>query len=444
MIFNRIQISALLEWKKSSDRKPLLLQGARQVGKTSLVKLFGKMYFHDFAYFNFEEEPLLKELFESTKKVDILLDQLSGIHGKKIEAETCLIFFDEIQECNSALNTLKYFHENAKEYAIIGAGSLLGITLGTPNSFPVGQVDFLNIYPLSFLEILEKSEANLYFFAQNIKTFDTISEVMHTRFLIELKNYFISGGMPEAARKFEQTKNIKETDKILMNILTSYSNDFTKHTSKNDAIKIGYIWDSLPSQLAKENKKFIFQTLKSGARARDYEYSLEWLKKSGLTYKVNVCKKPFLPLKAYDDLSSFKLYVHDIGVLRVLSNLDANIYLQQHDFFTEFKGNLMENYVIQSLKLQFDIDLRYWTSDGKAELDFILQYRNEIIPIEVKSAKNTQSKSMAVYNKKYTPKIRICFSSKNLNFENGLLNIPLYLIDKTSFFLDLLLDENNV
>jgi uncharacterized protein len=440
MRFNRIQILDLIRWKINSERKPLIMQGARQVGKTSLVKEFGANYFDDFAYFNFEEETELKLIFEETKNVKKILDQLSVIHGRKIEAQKTLIFFDEIQECNSALNSLKYFNENAPEFAIIGAGSLLGITLGSPNSFPVGKVEFLNIYPLTFLEVLEKTDVQLYNYLFNLDSIEKIPTILFNNLLNEMKNYFISGGMPEAAKKFVTKKSIKETDKILHSILTSYSYDFTKHTSKLDAIKIAFIWDSIPSQLAKENKKFIFQALKSGARARDYEFSLEWLIKSGLCYKVNLCKKPFLLLNAYDDLSAFKMYILDIGLMRVHGDLDANVYLTKNDFFAEFKGDLMENYVLQSLKTQFESNLRYWTSDGKAELDFILQYRNEIIPIEVKSGKNTQAKSLSVYSKNYEPKIKICYSTKNLNFENGLLNIPLFLADKTKFFLDLILE----
>lgn len=439
MQFNRKYTEDLLDWKNNPDRKPLVLEGARQVGKTSLIKQFGQDYFEDLAYFNFEENQEIKEFFEQTKNVERIIEKLSLLHGRKIEPQKTLLFLDEIQECNEALNSLKYFDENAKEYAVICAGSLLGLSLGEDASFPVGKVEFLTIHPLTFLEFLETKEPELYDYLNNWDSKERIAEYFFDRCTFQLKQYMVSGGMPEAAEKLAETLSVPKTDKVLQRISKAYGMDFSKHTSKLDAIKINFIWNSLPSQLAKENKKFIFQTLKSGARARDYEFALEWLIRSGLVKKINRCTKPFLPLQAYDDVSAFKMYLFDVGVLRTVSSLDAITMLMKNDIFTEFKGALTENYILQSLITQFDTALRYWTSEGIAELDFILQYRNQIIPIEVKAGEGNQTKSLQAYNLKYEPRLRICYSLNNFNYDNGLLQIPVFLADKTKQLVDLYL-----
>lgn len=439
MSFDRIAQKSLITWKNKKGRKPLVLQGARQVGKTFLLKEFGKSEFKNIAYFNFEERQELKSFFESTKKIDRIIENLSLVHGEKIEPEVTLIILDEIQECNAALNTLKYFCENAPEYAVIAAGSLLGITLGKSNSFPVGKVEFLNIYPLNFTEFLSEADPILANYISQFDTIEKIPEIFFSNLREKFRNYFISGGMPEAAKTLLNLKSIEETQHVLRDILHAYQLDFSKHAPTKDIGRIGYVWNSVPGQLAKENKKFLYQVVKSGARAREYEESLLWLIQAGLVYKVNQCKKPHIPLSAYDDLLAFKIYTVDIGLLRCLAQLEPTVFLTKNSLFTEFNGALSENYILQSLSIQFDVPLRYWTSEGKAEVDFLIQYKNEIIPCEVKASDNTNSKSLTIYNQKYDPKVRIRFSMKNLSFDGGLLNIPLFMADKTRLLLDLIL-----
>ncbi len=441
MQFKRDILPELIKWKNSKDRKPLLLKGARQVGKTSLLKEFGKDAFKEVAYFNFEENPGLKQFFENTKDVKRIINNLSLVHGSSIQAQDTLIIFDEIQECNLALNTLKYFCENAPEYAIASAGSLLGITLGKEASFPVGKVDFIDIYPLTFIEFLNGFEPKLAEYMMHASHTEPIPDIFFHSLLEKFKMYFISGGMPEAARKLVAEKSVTSTQHILKTILTGYALDFSIHAPSKDIARIGYVWNSIPSHLARENKKFLYQTVKPGAKSREYEDALLWLIQAGLIYKVSRCAKPNLPLSAYDDLSAFKLYLFDIGLLRNLAQLDHEVISNGNTLFTEFKGSLSENYILQSLISQFDSIPRYWTSEGKAEIDFILQYKNIIIPIEVKSDENIRSKSMTFYHQKYDPSIRIRFSLRNFSFKEGLLNIPLFMADQTKRILENVLTE---
>ena len=419
----------LIEWKLSTLRKPLVLKGARQVGKTWLLKDFGGNEFENCAYFNFEEQPELKQFFTTTKDVRRILQNLTLVHGKAIEPLKTLIIFDEIQECNEALNSLKYFHENASEYFVVCAGSLLGITLSRGFSFPVGKVDFLNLYPLSFSEFLSVAEPALLSYIESIKSIESIPDIFFSKLIEQFKKFFICGGMPEAIKVLLEKQDIELTQNVLKNILNACSLDFSKHADNKTVSKIEYVWSSIPSQLARENKKFLYQTVKSGARAREYEDAVIWLSQAGLVYKIFRNNKPCLPLSAYDDITAFKLYLIDVGLLRRLSGLDPVAIKEGNRLFVEFKGALSENYILQSLVKQFESNPRYWTSEGKAEVDFLIQYENEIIPAEVKSDENVRGKSLAFYNKLYKSPVRIRYSLRNLTFDDGLLNIPLFLSD---------------
>lgn len=426
----------LVDWISQKNRKPLLLQGARQVGKTWLLKYFGKNEFKNVAYFNFEEQSGLNQFFEITKDPKRILANLAIVNGNAIKPGETLIIFDEIQESNDALNALKYFNENAPEYHIIGSGSLLGITLSGNKSFPVGQVDFLTLYPVSFKEFLFKAEPMLYEYLNGLSGIAPIPDIFFNHLIEKLNLYFITGGMPEAIKTMLENSDIQKLEKIQQNILKAYSLDFSKHINARDIPKLNYIWSSIPSQLSKENKKFLFQVVKSGARARDYENALLWLEHAGLIYKVNRINKHALPISSYADLSAFKVYLIDVGLLRQMSGLHPDIIEKGNSLFTEFKGAFTENYILQSLITQFEKPLYYWTSGNKAELDFILQYKNEIIPIEVKAKTNIKSKSLISYSNKYGPKIKIRYSLKNFNIENGTLNIPLFMSDFTKQILD--------
>jgi hypothetical protein len=435
MYIQRDAEESLIRWKNSSIRKPLILKGARQVGKTFLLKWLGTHQFTDYAYFNFDEKPELKQFFEETKDVTRIINNLSIIHRKQINENT-LIIFDEVQECIPALNSLKYFSETLPEQAIACAGSLLGITLGKEASFPVGKVTFAEIYPISFMEFLRAAEATLFDYLMNHPLNENIPDIFFNPIRDYLKKYFITGGLPEAVLALLEHKDLEFVLTALKDIITTYKFDFSKHPVMKDVAKIAHIWDSIPSQLGRENKKFIYQLIKKGARAREYEDAIKWLEQAGLVCKIHRCNEPRLPLIAYDDLHSFKLYLFDVGVLRQLSNLDPGAFVDKNRLFTEFKGALTENYILQSLRRQLDVIPRYWTSQNEAEVDFIIQYKNKIIPAEVKSDENVRSKSLAFYNERFNPDIRIRYSMKNLTYDDNLINIPLFMADMTNIILD--------
>lgn len=435
-IQRRIQ-RKLIDWKNSEIRKPLVLQGARQVGKTWLLKQLGKAEFDDVAYFNFEEQPELKQFFEHTKDVQRIVQNLSLVHGKAILPHRTLIIFDEIQECNDALNTLKYFCENAPEYAVASAGSLLGVAMSRGQSFPVGKVTFLQVNPISFAEFLSVSSPQLFDYLEDINQLAPLPDIFFNQLVDKLKTYFISGGMPEAVVTLVETGDVQATQQVLQDILNAYTLDFSKHADNKDIPKIQYIWSSIPSQLARDNKKFLYQTVREGARARDYEAALLWLSHAGLMHRIVRNNKPGLPLSSYDDLSAFKAYVLDVGLLRRLALLDPVAVKEGDRLFTEFKGALTENFVLQHLVACFEGMPRYWTSGNQAEVDFLLQVRNDIIPIEVKADKNVRSRSLTIYNEQYKPPVRIRYSLKNLKEDNGLLNIPLFMVDYTQKLLNL-------
>jgi len=421
----------LSTWKNARDRKPLILQGARQVGKTWLLKHFGATEFDHVAYFNFEEQPDLKQFFQHTKDVQSIVRNLSLVHGKAITPQTTLVIFDEIQECNDALNTLKYFCENAPEYAIAGAGSLLGVAMSRGNSFPVGKVDFLHLQPMCFSEFLSVADPNLFAFLDSIDKIEPIADIFFHPLVDKLKMFFISGGMPEAVVALLEKQDTEKTQSVLQDILSAYSLDFSKHAVNREIPKINHLWTSIPSQLARDNKKFLYQSVKHGARAREYEDALLWLSHAGLVHRVFRVSKPGLPLSAYDDLSAFKLYLIDVGLLRRLSFLDPIAVREGNRLFTEFKGALTENFVLQHLVSHFEVTPRYWNSGNQAEVDFLIQQKNEIIPIEVKSDENIRSKSLTIYNQLYNPSIRLRYSLRNLKRDEGLLNIPLFMVDYT-------------
>lgn len=427
----------IINWKMSAKRKPLLIRGARQVGKTHIIKKIGRLNFEHTAYFNFDEQPELKKFFENTKDINRIVKNLSLVYGKFIEPKSTLIVFDEIQECNEALASLKYFCENAPQYYVISAGSLLGVAIKKEGSFPVGKVEFLDINPVSFSEFLSLSDPDIFEYLNNYNTIEPIPEIFFNRLLEQFKTYFITGGMPEAVVSYLDDGDLEMVQKNLKNILDAYSLDFSKHIDKPDILKVGYIWNSIPSQLARENKKFLYQTVKSGARAREYENAIEWLDKAGLIHKIHRISSAGLPLASYKDLSAFKLYLVDTGLLRRLSLLSPTAAVEGNRLFTEFKGALSENYILQSLVNQFEGKPYYWTSGNKAELDFVIQNNDDIIPVEVKSGTNVRGRSLAVYNEKYKPRLRIRFSLKNIEYNKGLLNIPVFMADYTKKLINL-------
>ena len=435
-MFDRKIISQLKNWNSKEDRKPLMILGARQVGKTSVLKRFGKECFDHYAYFSLDEEEGVCDIFRKTKNPVQIVEQLSFLTDVPILPNKTLLILDEIQECPEAITAMKYFCEKVPQYAVACAGSLLGLAFGHEGfSFPVGKIDHLEMYPVTFSEFLEQKDASLYRYYQSINGFEPIPDVFFERLSQAFTAYRISGGMPEAAMKMLLSdKSAVET--VLNNILKDYAFDFVKHATPQLANRISHVWNSLPSQLAKENRKFIYQLVRPGARAREYEDALLWLKNAGLLYKVNLCETPQLPLKSYESLSVFKIYCLDIGLLRVLSEMDADIYLSDNPGFKEFKGALAENYVLQSLVAQGINCSRYWASGNQAEVKFIIQHSTEVIPIEVKSGTSVTGRSLIEYNKKYSPKLRLRFSMLNLKKDDSFINIPLFLADRLTDLLE--------
>jgi len=430
----------LLDWKNTPNRLPLIIQGARQVGKTYLMKWFGETHFEQLAYFNFDERPELKGFFEKNKDVDRIINSLSLISGISINANT-LIIFDEIQECPEALNALKYFAEKKPEIPVVSAGSLLGIVLHSGSSFPVGKVAFMTLYPLSFREVLPYWNERLAHFLDQIDTVEAIPEFFFNDLVDSFKKYLVTGGMPAVLNAFNEQHTFDACETVLQNLILSYKGDFVKHPVMSDVAKIGQVFDSLPSQLARENKKFVYQFVRTGARAREYEDAIQWLVRSGLVYQVKLSTKPGIPLAAYDDVSAFKLYALDVGIMRKMARLAPTAYAEGSRLFTEFKGSMTENYILQSLVTQFDDLPRYWSSGNTAEVDFIVQYENDIIPIEVKSDENIKSRSLQLYHQKFNPPLRIRYSLKNLSYQDGLLNIPHFMSDYTGKLIKIIMND---
>jgi len=444
----RLVMQKLRDWKNSRYRKPLILKGVRQVGKTWLLKEFAKRHYGNMAYFNFDEHPEYKQFFESTKDVERILQNLMMASGeiiKRDRAEDTLIVFDEIQECPNALNTLKYFCENTPHYHVACAGSLLGIALSKPASFPVGKVDFLEITPMTFTEFLmANGDGNFADYMRSVDSIEPIPEAFFNPLYEKLKMYFVTGGMPESVRSWVQDRDVELMQQVLSNILGAYERDFAKHPDPKDFPKISMIWKSIPSQLARENKKFIYKVVKEGARAREYEDALQWLCDANLTYKIYRSTAPGLPISAYDDLSAFKLYMADVGLLRRLSLLAPSAFGEGNRLFVEFKGALSENYVLQALQNQFEAMPRYWMMDNpRYEVDFLIQRENDILPVEVKSESNVESRSLKKYKEKYEDKVklRVRFSLNNLRMDDDLLNIPLFMVDHADKIMGMALEQ---
>ena len=445
IILERLLVNRLVEWKESKHRKPLILNGIRQVGKTWLLKDFGGRCYNNTAYFNFDESEEYKQFFETTKDVSRILQNLIMASGQAIKPHETLIIFDEIQECNKALNSLKYFCENAPEYHVACAGSLLGVALSKPASFPVGKVDFLDVPPMTFTEFLvANGDANLAEYMRSINITEPLPDAFYNPLYEKLKMYFVTGGMPESVRSWAEDRDIDLVQQSLANILGAYERDFAKHAERKDFPRLSLIWKSIPSQLSRENKKFIYKAVKEGARAREYEDALQWLCDAGLVSKIYRSTAPELPISAYDDLTAFKLYLADVGLLRRLSMLSPTVFGEGSRLFTEFKGALSENYVLQALTGQFESVPRYWVQDHpRYEVDFIIQRGNDVIPIEVKSESNVESTSLKKYREKYGDKVklRVRFSMQNLKLDGDLLNIPLFLADYADRLIGLALHD---
>jgi len=417
----------LIEWKNSEDRKPLILEGARQVGKTWIMKEFGETQFEDYVYFNFDKEIELKEIFENNKDAHRIIEKLSLISNKLINPNSTLIILDEIQECSEALNSLKYFKEDARDYYVISAGSLLGTYLAKPHSYPVGQVNIIKMYPLTFDEFLEATDETLLKIYKQISpeefTLNVIEEIFCTKFKDAYNKYLIIGGMPECVYSWIKYHDISKVDKIQKDLIEIYKNDITKHNGKINTGRILMVFDNIAPQLAKENKKFIYGRIQKGARAKEFEEAIQWLSSSGLINIVNNVSKNEYPLKTYDDLSAFKIYFFDTGLLKQMSGIENDSIILDKDF--SFKGALTENYVLQQLIDQFIVSPRYFTFD-RYETDFIIQKSEKIIPIEVKAGNSISSSSLSNYRKKFNPEQSIRYSMLNFNKDTDLINIPLY------------------
>ncbi len=431
-------IERLKKWKDKKDRLPLILKGARQVGKTWLLQEFGKECFEDVLYINFENESNVSSLFEGTIEPNRIIEFLGAVHHKKIEPEKTLIIFDEIQEFPRALTALKYFAEQTPEYAICCAGSLLGVFLHDSVSFPVGKVEFLELNPLSFEEFLLANNEKSLVEVINKNGLQEIPELITSKLQDYLKKYLVIGGMPGAINKWITTKDFEEVEKVQKGILDSYTRDFSKHTDKNTATKIKYIWESIPSQLAKENRKFIYGVVKDGARAREYEDAINWLQDTGLIRKVYRVKRgDKLPLKAYEDLKAFKIYFLDVGLLRVMCELSYETIVNGNEIYNEFKGLLTEQFVLQELS-NFDKikSIYYWSNESLSEVDFVFNYKNLIIPVEAKSGINVKAQSLKNFMQEYNTELALRFSLLNLIKNDKILNIPLYIMWNTIQYID--------
>lgn len=437
MELRRDIIAKLAEWRERPGRLPLIIQGARQIGKTWVMKRFGELYYKHTAYFNFEVSPDLCRDFAQTKDPHRLLDILKLYSPVPIDPRDTLLIFDEIQQSNEALNSLKYFSEEAPEYSIIAAGSLLGVSLSRGEGFPVGKVEFMKMYPVSFREFLSVADPVACEWLDNLDTLTALPAVISGRVSEAYSRYGVCGGMPKAAVALLEGAPINEIEEIQQGILTAYALDFAKHAPSPVIPRIAAVWESIPSQLARENRKFVYKLVKNGARAREYEDALLWLQHAGLVYRIFCISKPGLPLSAYDDLSAFKLYLFDSGLLRVLAKLPAEMIFTDNPLFQEFKGALAENMVLQALVPQLKAMPRYWVSNGTAEVDFVIQDGLEVYPIEVKAGTNTAGKSLSVYISKYEPPLAIIFSDNPLEKRDGVLRVPRFMADWTTQILRL-------
>jgi predicted AAA+ superfamily ATPase len=422
----RTALEQLRKWKAKSNRKPLIIRGARQVGKTWLMKAFGREAYGAVIYINFDNNRQMKDLFAADLNIERIVMGLELYAGHKIDPASALIIFDEVQEVPQALTSLKYFNENAPQYQIMCAGSLLGVALHPGTSFPVGKAEFLDLYPLSFSEFIRAMGKER--FADLLASGDFPMITTFKREYIDLlKQYYYVGGMPEAVAAFSENKDFNEARSIQTRILGAFEQDFSKHAPREAVPRIRMIWNSIPAQLAKENRKFIYGVVKNGARAKDYELALFWLSDCGLVHKVYRAAAPRLPLKAYEDIKAFKLFLLDVGLLSCMARLRQDALLNSNELFSEFKGALTEQYVLQQLKTVADVEPYYWTNDRNgAEIDFLLDNGNAVIPLEVKAEANLRAKSLKVFREKYNPEISIRASMTDYKEEGWLVNLPLY------------------
>lgn len=424
----RIAIEHLKKWKKKKNKKPLIIRGARQVGKTWLMKEFGQTAYDKIVYINFDNNPQMQELFSVDMRIERIITGIELYVGHKVTPENTLLIFDEVQEVPKALTSLKYFNETAPEYHIVCAGSLLGVALHQGTSFPVGKVEFMDLYPLSFTEFV-RAMGNDQFVALLEKGDFSMANTFKADYIGLLKQYYYVGGMPEVVQSFVDNHDFNEVREIQERILAAYEQEFYKHAPNEIVPRIRMLWNSIPAQLTKENKKFIYGIIKEGARAKDYEMALMWLGDCGLVHKVHRVTAPNIPLKAYEDLKAFKLFLLDVGLLGCMVHLDQSVLLDGNALFKEFKGALTEQYVLQQLKTIKSVSTYYWTNDrGSAEIDFLISIGREVIPVEVKAETNLQAKSLKAFCEKYHPKMAIRASMADYKQEDWVINLPLWAV----------------
>lgn len=425
----RNALNSMIEWKNSPARKPLILKGARQVGKTWLMKEFGQTCYEEYFYFNFDEEDELKSIFQTNKNPARIVELLGLLSSQKILPQKHLIIFDEIQECPDALNSLKYFYEQANEYHIIAAGSLLGTLLSTPKTYPVGKVNIIDIYPLTFDEFLNALDEPLYKYYLSIQKNTVIESLFHNRLLEAYRYYLIIGGMPECVLSWITEKNPARISQIQAELITLYENDFSKHNGKINSGRILMVFRSIVTQLSKDNEKFLYGCVREGARAREYEEAIEWLVSAGMVIRIYNVSKPEHPLNAFEQLNHFKLFLFDVGLLKYMAGISNEAILLKADY--QFKGPLTENYILQQILDSFDTKPKYFAPVSTNEIDFLVQNRMQIIPIEVKSGSSTHAESFKNYIQKYSPETALRCSALPLCYESHFINLPLYLVPKT-------------
>lgn len=431
MKIRRDIIEQFKAWKNTPERKPILLKGARQIGKTWAMETFGREAFDYYVKFDFDRQPELKSVFQISKNPERIIKELALYTEVPIIAGQTLIIFDEIQECEEALNSLKYFYEDAPQYHIIAAGSLLGVAVKRRSmTVPVGKVNMIRMYPVTFREFLRAADERTFQYIEDLHTAERLPEIILNKLKTEYRRYLICGGMPEAVISLLDNKGMEAVEQVLQDILDLYELDFSKYATPRDIPRIHAIWHSLPSQLAKENRKFIYKVIKQGARSKDYEDALLWLEDAGMIYRTFNITKPALPLSAYGETTAFKVYACDCGLLRRLARLPATVILNPNANYTEFKGSMAENAVLQSIIPLLNHDMpHYWSPDSRAEIEFIIQWGENIIPIEVKAENCINGRSLSVYTERYKPTKRIRFSFLNLQYNQGLLSCPTPMAD---------------
>lgn len=433
----RFALERLKEWKEKPNRKPLIIRGARQVGKTWLMKEFGKTFFEKVAYVNFDSNTRMQQVFDGEINIERIVLAISAETGISVNPENTLLIFDEVQEVPKALSSLKYFCENAPEYAVVAAGSLLGVALHKGTSFPVGKVDFMDLYPLTFQEFLCALGEERFVEILRGKDTDMVT-MFESKYIDRLREYYFVGGMPEVVQTYVDTKDFNQVREIQKNLLNYYQQDFSKHAEISLVPRLNLVWNSIPMQLAKENKKYIYGQVRKGARAKDFELAIQWLLDCGLIHKVHRIEKPALPLKAYMNLDIFKIYLLDVGLLMAMTGLNAQVIIDGNRIFTEFKGALTEQYILQQLIAGENVEPYYYSAENsKGEIDFILQGNTSVIPLEVKAEENLRAKSLKAFCEKYKPKYAVRTSMSDYREQEWMTNIPLYNIDRIGEYLRL-------